>query len=32
MSDEEEKNMETEWLLCFLLPVVFRLKSLGMGW
>lgn len=32
MSDGEENNMETEWLLCFLLPIVYRLKSFRMGW
>lgn len=32
MSDEQGNNMKTEQLLCFLLPVVYRLKSFRMGW
>lgn len=32
MSDEEENNMKTELLLCFLLPVVHELKSFRVGW
>lgn len=31
MKDEEENNMKTEWLLWFLLLVVYRLKSFVMG-
>lgn len=31
MRDEEENNMKTEWFLCFLLLVVYRLKSFVMG-